>query len=154
MLSHSPFTCWYIPTQKVTSVFNGSVSFCIVLPSDVVTTKIKYFSWTLDTKSWKLFEFIFNSQRIIELNAKTVFVPRRWFWCGSLLPVFGVRVSVMFHLMFVYYTFSSVWVAEWLTFWEIAAHSVSHLFSLYLVCLWFWLFPILVLRVGLAFWLH
>ena len=35
------------------------------------------------------------------------------FWCGSLLPVFGVRVSVMFHLMFVHYTFSSVWVAEW-----------------------------------------
>ena len=26
---------------------------------------------------------------------------------------FGVRVSVMFHLMFVNYTFSSVWVAEW-----------------------------------------
>ena len=26
---------------------------------------------------------------------------------------FGVRVSVMFHYMFVHYTFSSVWVAEW-----------------------------------------
>ena len=26
---------------------------------------------------------------------------------------FGVRVSVMFHFMFVHYTFSSVWVAEW-----------------------------------------
>ena len=26
---------------------------------------------------------------------------------------FGVRVSVMFHLMFVRYTFSSVLVAEW-----------------------------------------
>ena len=27
---------------------------------------------------------------------------------------FGVRVSVMFHLMFVHFTtFSSVWVAEW-----------------------------------------
>ena len=26
---------------------------------------------------------------------------------------FGVRVSVMFHFMFVNYTFSSVWVAEW-----------------------------------------
>ena len=26
---------------------------------------------------------------------------------------FGVKVSVMFHFMFVYYTFSSVWVAEW-----------------------------------------
>ena len=27
---------------------------------------------------------------------------------------FSVRVSVMFHFMFVHYTFSSVWVAEWL----------------------------------------
>ena len=26
---------------------------------------------------------------------------------------FGVRFSVMFHFMFVHYTFSSVWVAEW-----------------------------------------
>ena len=31
-------------------------------------------------------------------------VPRRQFCCGSLLPVFGVRLSV---------TFSSVSVAEW-----------------------------------------
>ena len=29
---------------------------------------------------------------------------------------FGVRVSVMFHFMFVHYTFSSVWVAEWSPF--------------------------------------
>ena len=26
---------------------------------------------------------------------------------------FGVRVMVMFNFMFVHYTFSSVWVAEW-----------------------------------------
>ena len=26
---------------------------------------------------------------------------------------FGVRFSVMFHFMFVHYTFSSVWFAEW-----------------------------------------
>ena len=26
---------------------------------------------------------------------------------------FGVRVSVVFHLMLVHYTFSTVWVAEW-----------------------------------------
>ena len=26
---------------------------------------------------------------------------------------FGVRFSVMFHFMFVHYTFGSVWVAEW-----------------------------------------
>ena len=29
---------------------------------------------------------------------------------------FDVRFSVMFHFMFVYYTFSSVWVAEWPSF--------------------------------------
>ena len=52
------------------------------------------------------------------------------------LSCFGVRVSVMFHFMFVYYTFSSVWVAETVaTFWEIAARSVSNLFSLYFVYL-------------------
>ena len=26
---------------------------------------------------------------------------------------FGCRVSVMFHLIFVHYTFSSIWVAKW-----------------------------------------
>ena len=31
---------------------------------------------------------------------------------GSLLPDFGVRVSVTFHHMFVHNTFISVWVAE------------------------------------------
>ena len=48
---------------------------------------------------------------------------------------FGVRVSVMFYFTFVHYTISSVWVAEWPTFWEIAARSVSNLFSLYFVYL-------------------
>ena len=61
---------------------------------------------------------------------------------------FGVRVSVMFHFMFVHYTFSSVWDAE-TTFWEIAARSVSNLFALYFCNIY--LFPVLVLRVGLAF---
>ena len=48
---------------------------------------------------------------------------------------FGVRFSVMFHFMFVHYTFSSVWVAEWPPVGEIAARSVSNLFSLYFVYL-------------------
>ena len=48
---------------------------------------------------------------------------------------FGVRVSVMFHYMFVHYTCSSVWVAELSPFGEIAARSVSDLFSLYFVYL-------------------
>ena len=39
-------------------------------------------------------------------------IPR---WCSDVVSVacFGVRVSVMFHLTFVHYTFSSVWAAEW-----------------------------------------
>ena len=48
---------------------------------------------------------------------------------------FGVRVSVMFHFMFVHYTLSSVRVAEWPPFDKIAARSVSNLFSLYFVYL-------------------
>ena len=39
--------------------------------------------------------------------------PRQWFWCGSILPVCGVRVSVVSHLMFIHYNFTLVWVAEW-----------------------------------------
>ena len=46
---------------------------------------------------------------------------------GSLLPVFCVRVSMTFQLlnMFVHYTFSLVWVAEWPPFWDGATHSVG-----------------------------
>ena len=50
---------------------------------------------------------------------------------------FGVRVSVMFHLRLVHYTFSLVWVAAWPTFWEIAARSAGHMFSLSFVYLLF-----------------
>ena len=31
---------------------------------------------------------------------------------------FGVRVSAMFHFMFVHYTFSSGLAAEWPSFWK------------------------------------
>ena len=48
------------------------------------------------------------------------------------MTVFGVRVSVTFHLTCVdIIIFSSVWVAEWPPFAEIAAHSIDHMFSLY-----------------------
>ena len=43
---------------------------------------------------------------------------------------FLVSVSLIFRLMFVYYTLCSVWVAECTSFWEIAAHAVGHMFSL------------------------
>ena len=64
---------------------------------------------------------------------------------------FAVRVSVMFHSMFVHYPYSSVWVAEWPPFWEIAARSVSNLFSLFFVICNIYLFPAFVLRAGFAF---
>ena len=62
---------------------------------------------------------------------------------------FGVRVSVMFHFMFVHYTctFSSVWVAEcpplpaWLVIRSRCILSICNINF----------FPVLVLRAGLAF---
>ena len=60
----------------------------------------------------------------------------------------------MFHFMFVHYTFSSVWVAEWPPFEKklparlaICSHCIlSSICNIYL-------FPVLVLRAGIAFWL-
>ena len=55
---------------------------------------------------------------------------------------FGVRVSVMFHFMFVHYTFNSVWVAEWPPFgkWLPArltiCYSISPVFFLQFVTSW------------------
>ena len=61
---------------------------------------------------------------------------------------FGVRVSVMFHFMFVHYTFSSVWVAEWPPFGkQLPARSAicSH------CILYIDLFPVSVSVAGFAF---
>ena len=59
---------------------------------------------------------------------------------------FGVRVSVMFHFMFVHYTFSSVWVAEWPPFGKklparlaMCSHCMLSICNIYL-------FPALVIR--------
>ena len=64
---------------------------------------------------------------------------------------FGVRVSVMFHFMFVHYTFSSVWVAEWPPFEKylparlaICSHCILSICNIYL-------FPVFILRAGFAF---
>ena len=64
---------------------------------------------------------------------------------------FGVRVSVMFHFMFVHYTFSSVWNARWPSFGKklparlaICSHYILSVCNIYL-------FPVLVLRAGFAF---
>ena len=57
---------------------------------------------------------------------------------------FGVRVLVMFHFMFVHFTFSSVWVAEWPARLAICSHCILSICNIYL-------FPVLVLRAGFAF---
>ena len=53
----------------------------------------------------------------------------RWFGCGSLLPVFGVRVSVTFRLTCVNIFLVRFRLLSGHLFWEIAAHSVDHMFS-------------------------
>ena len=57
---------------------------------------------------------------------------------------FGVRFSVMFHFMFVHYTFSSFWVAELPARLAICSHCIFSICNIYL-------FPTLVLRAGFAF---
>ena len=57
-------------------------------------------------------------------------VPRRLFCCGSMLPVFGVRVSVTFrrmcvHIILVLFRLLSGHLLEK------AAHSVGHMTSLF-----------------------
>ena len=47
------------------------------------------------------------SPQVIHNRSKAVVLMRFSVAC------FGVRVSVLFHPMFVHYTISSVWVAEW-----------------------------------------
>ena len=61
---------------------------------------------------------------------------------------FGVRVSAMFHFIFVHYTLSSVWVAEWPPFGTqlparlaICSHCILSICNIYL-------FPVMVLRAG------
>ena len=64
---------------------------------------------------------------------------------------FGVRDSVMFHLMFVHYTFSSVWVAEWPPFGKFLPTLLAICSHCLLSISIFYLFPILVIRAGIAF---
>ena len=48
----------------------------------------------------------------IKLSPPVTDPPRRLFCCGSLLPIFSVRVLATFHLRCVYIIFSLVWVSE------------------------------------------
>ena len=76
-----------------------------------------------------MFEIVYDDGR--RLDGYTISSPCEPNGC------FDVRFLVMFLFMFVHYTFSSVWVAEWPPFGKylIAARSVSNLFSLYFVYL-------------------
>ena len=47
------------------------------------------------------------------MHVKTNFSQGKSFGGGGGGLDKGVRFSVRFHFMFVYYTFSSVWVVEW-----------------------------------------
>ena len=64
---------------------------------------------------------------------------------------FGVRVWVMFHFMFVHYTFSLVWVAEWPSFGKKLPARLAFCFHCILSICNIYLFPGLVLRAGSAF---
>ena len=57
-------------------------------------------------------------------------VPRRYFCCGSVLPFFGVRVSVTFHLTCVQIILVRFGLLSGHLL-GIVAHSVGHMFSLY-----------------------
>ena len=63
------------------------------------------------------------------------------FLSGSLLHVFGVRVSETFHLTCVHIILVRFGLLV-TTFCEIAAHSVDHVFSLYFDYLYFSSFPV------------
>ena len=52
--------------------------------------------------------------------------------------------------MFVHYTFSSVWVAEWPPFRKELPARLAMCYCILSICN-IYLFPVLVLRVGLAF---
>ena len=72
------------------------------------------------------------------------------FFCLFLVCVFGVRVSVTFHLMFVHIIFSLVYVAEWQPLRGRASHSVDCM-SLYFDYLLFQFLPVYVLRADIGF---
>ena len=64
---------------------------------------------------------------------------------------FGVRVSVMFHFMFVHYTLSSVGVAKWPPFGKQLPEWLAICSHCSLSICYIYLFPVLGLRAGFAF---
>ena len=64
---------------------------------------------------------------------------------------FGGRTSVIFHFMFDYYTFSSVWAAEWPPFGKELPSWLAICFHCILSICNIYLFPVLVLRAGFGY---
>ena len=64
---------------------------------------------------------------------------------------FGVTFSVIFHFMFVHYTFSSVWVAMWPPFGKEPPARLAICSPCILSICNIYLFPALVLRAGFDF---
>ena len=64
---------------------------------------------------------------------------------------FGVRVSVIFHLMFVHYTSTLVWVAEWPPFGIYLPPRLAICSHCLLSICYIYLCPVLVLRAGFSF---
>ena len=73
-------------------------------------------------------------------------ISGRFICCGSLSPVL-VSVLVTFHVVFLHFIFSSVYVVEWPTF-QSVDHNIIFLYFDYLL---FKLFPVLVLRARFRF---
>ena len=67
------------------------------------------------------------------------------------INTYSAHVLVMFHFMFVHYTFSSVWVAEWPPFGKWLSVRLAICSPCILSICNIYLFPALVLRVGFAF---
>ena len=62
---------------------------------------------------WKLRASICVSGWFGSPGGSLLAVPGWWFCCGSLLPVFGIGISVRFQLVCVHVVFGSVSVAGW-----------------------------------------
>ena len=65
--------------------------------------------------------------------------------CFLLWPGVGVSVTIRLMCVHIILVRFGLLVA---TFWEMAAGSVGRVFSLCFGCLWFWVFPVLVLGLG------
>ena len=103
------------------------ISLQTVIFCELITYSSCSFYHRLFVIMWFLFGGVSSASWCLRLGCVILLwhslgLPRSYFYEADLSAVtgtrhsvscFGVRFSVMFHFMFVHYTFSSVWVAEW-----------------------------------------